>query len=69
MAMFSELALLCLGMITSEGNKIERFIWGLTPPIQGNVIAANSETFDSEKRLTQKLYDHANKKGIKTIET
>ena len=56
-------------MITSEGKKIERFIWGLTPPIQGNVIAANPETFDSAKRLAKKLYDHNNKKGEKPVET
>ncbi|KAL7581886.1 hypothetical protein Lser_V15G47382 [Lactuca serriola] len=66
---FSELSLLCLGVITSEGKKIERFIWGLTSPIQGNVIAANPETFDSAKRLAKKLYDHNNKKGEKLVET
>ena len=38
-------------------------------PIQGNVIVANPETFDSAKRLAQKLYDHGNKKGAKTAET
>ncbi|CAH1422256.1 unnamed protein product [Lactuca virosa] len=56
-------------MITSEGKKIERFIWGLTPPIEGNVIAANPETFDSAKRLAKKLYEHNNKKGEKAGET
>ena len=57
-ARFNDLALLCLEMITSKSNKVERFIWGLTPPIQGNVIAAKPATFDSAKRLAQKLYDH-----------
>ena len=56
-------------MITLEGKKIEKFIWGLTPPIQGNVIATNQETFDSTKRLAHKLYDHDNKKGAKTTMT
>ncbi|KAL7587651.1 hypothetical protein Lser_V15G40250 [Lactuca serriola] len=60
---FSELSLLCPGMITSEKKKIERFIWGLTAPIQGNVIAANPTTYDSAKRLAKKLYDHGNKRG------
>ena len=41
----------------------------LGTPIQGNVIVANPETFDSAKRLAQKLYDHGNKKGAKTAET
>ncbi|XP_023773060.1 uncharacterized protein LOC111921709 [Lactuca sativa] len=64
---FSELSLLCPRMITSEENKIERFIWGLTEPIQGNVIAENPKMFDSAKRLAKKLYDHGNKKGAKTV--
>ena len=50
-ARFSDLAILCPGMVTSESKKVERYIWGLTPPIQGNVIAANPLTFDSAKRL------------------
>lgn len=65
---FSELALSYVGRITSEDKKIEHFIWRLTPPIQGNVIAAKPETYDSAKRLAQKLYDHGNKKGSKTTE-
>ena len=28
-------------MITSESKKVEHFIWGLSPQIQGNVIATN----------------------------
>ncbi|XP_023734447.1 uncharacterized protein LOC111882321 [Lactuca sativa] len=66
---FSELALLCPGMITSEGKKIKQFIWGLTPPLQGNMIAANLETFDNAKRVAQKLYDLDNEKGTKIAET
>ncbi|XP_023760657.1 uncharacterized protein LOC111909101 [Lactuca sativa] len=65
---FSELSLLCPGTVTSEGKKIERFIWGLTSLIQGNVIAAKLETFDSAKRLAKKMYDHNNKKGEKPAE-
>ncbi|KAL7583922.1 uncharacterized protein LOC111918058 [Lactuca sativa] len=64
---FNELSLLCPGMITLEEKKIERFIWGLTEPIQGNVIAENPKTFDSAKRLAKKLYDHGNKKGAKIV--
>ncbi|CAH1451841.1 unnamed protein product [Lactuca virosa] len=65
---FNELVLLYPGMITSEGNKVERFIWGLTPPIQGNVIASKPETYDSAKRLAKKLYDHDDKKSTKATE-
>ena len=66
---FSELSLLYLGMITYEGKKIERFIWGSTSPIQGNVIAANPDMYDSAKTLAKKLYDHGNKKGVKIVDT
>ena len=65
-ARFSDLAILCPGMITSKSKKVECFIWGLTPPIQGNVIAANPTTFDSVKHLAQKLYDHGLQKGMTT---
>ena len=47
---FNDLTLLCPGMITSESKKVKRFIWGVTPPIQGKVIVANPSTFDSAKR-------------------
>ncbi|XP_023757311.1 uncharacterized protein LOC111905823 [Lactuca sativa] len=55
-------------MNSSERKKIERFIWGLTSPIQRNVIAAKPETFDSDKRLAKKLYDHNNKNSRKPAE-
>ena len=50
-ARFCDLALLCPGMVTSESKKIERYIWGLTPPTQGNVLATRHLTFDSAKYL------------------
>ena len=46
---FSELAALCLEMITSESKKIKRYIWGLTALTQGNVLSSNPATFDSAK--------------------
>ena len=60
---------MCPGMITSEGKKIERFIWGLASPIQGNVIPAKPQTYNNAKILAKKLYDHENKKGAKAGET
>ena len=46
-ARFSDMAILCPGMITSDGKKIERLIWGLSPLIQGILIAANPTKFDN----------------------
>ena len=55
---FEDLALLCPGMVTPESKKIERYIWGLMPSTQGNVLAARPNTFDSAKCLAQTLIDH-----------
>ena len=55
---FSDLALLCSGMVTPESKKVEMYIWALTPLTQGNVIAANPLTFDNAKRLAHTLEDH-----------
>ena len=37
---FNDLAVLCSGMVTPEYKKIERYIWGLAPQIQGMVISS-----------------------------
>ena len=55
---FSDLALRCPGMVTLESKKVERFIWGLTPPTQENVLAANPLTFDIAKQLEQESIEH-----------
>ena len=48
---FSDLAALCLGMVTPESKKIERNIWGLSSPVQGDVLSSNQTTFDSAQHL------------------
>ena len=48
---FSDLAILCLGMVSLESKKIERYIWGLSPQIRGSVLASKPVTFDSAKQL------------------
>ncbi|XP_023766303.1 uncharacterized protein LOC111914829 [Lactuca sativa] len=68
-ARFSDLTIMFPGMITSESKKVERFSWGLTPPIQGNVIVVDPTTFDSAKCLAQKLFDHGVQKGMMTSVT
>lgn len=55
---FSELVTLCLNMVPSKIKKIERYIWGLLPPFQGNVLSSNPTTFNSAKDLVQRLIDH-----------
>lgn len=55
---FSDLALLCPGLVTVESKKVERYIWVVTPPTQGNVLTAKRLIFDSAKRLAHALVDH-----------
>lgn len=38
---FRDLAVLCLGMVTTESKKVERYIYGIYPQIQGNVVSEN----------------------------
>ena len=64
---FSDLAALCPGMVTPESKKIERYIWGLTAPTQGNVLSSNPITFDSAKRLDQRLIDHGVRHGVEVL--
>ena len=63
---FNDLAALCPGMVTPENKKVERYIWGLSPQIQGHVLASNPTTFDSAKRLAQRLVDHGVHQGMMT---
>ncbi|KAI3690667.1 hypothetical protein L2E82_48857 [Cichorium intybus] len=64
---FNDLAVLCPSMVTPESQKVERFIWGLSPQIQGNVEAASLATYDSAKRLAQRLVDHCVRQGTMTL--
>ena len=63
---FSDIATLCPKMCTLESKKIERYIWGLSSLIQGNVITAKPLTFDSEKHLPQTLAGDGVRQGLMT---
>jgi len=60
---FNDLSVLCPHMVTPELKKVERYIWGLPSPIQGNVEAVEPSTFDSAKRLAHRLVTHAIRQG------
>ena len=54
---FSDLAVLCPGMVTPDHVKIEKYIWGLCPEIQANVISSRPTTLHSAKTIAQRLTD------------
>ncbi|KAL4590370.1 hypothetical protein LXL04_003299 [Taraxacum kok-saghyz] len=60
---FSELAVLCPGMVTPEFKKVERFIWGLASHIQTHVTTASPATFESAKALAVRLTDEGLRQG------
>ena len=63
MARFNDLAALCPAMVNPEPKKVERYIWGLSPQIQGHVLASNPITFNNAKRQAQRLIDHEGQTG------
>ncbi|XP_023760140.2 uncharacterized protein LOC111908553 [Lactuca sativa] len=64
---FSDLTILCPGMMTLEGQKVERYIWGLSPQLRGSVLASKPTTFDNDKELAQSLVDHGVCQEVATI--
>ena len=63
-ARFSDLVILCPGMVPTESKKVVRFIWSLSPQIQGNVIDAKPLIFYSAKNLAQTLVNHGVRQGF-----
>lgn len=63
---FNDLSVLCPHMVTPKLKKVERYIWGLTCPIQGHVKVAEPSTFDSAKRLAHRLVSSAIRQGAMT---
>ncbi|XP_071714509.1 uncharacterized protein [Rutidosis leptorrhynchoides] len=54
---FLELALLCPELVTTEAKKIERYVWGLSKEIQGNVTSSKPETLQSAIQMAHNLMD------------
>ena len=62
---FTELAVLCPGMVSPEYKKVERYIWGLASHIQSWVTSANPATFESAKALAVRLTDESIRQGAR----
>lgn len=54
---FLELAILCPSLVTPEYKKIERYIWGLSPQVQGLVTSSNPDTIQKAIRMAKGLND------------
>ncbi|GJX10195.1 hypothetical protein Tco_0200054 [Tanacetum coccineum] len=56
---FHELAALCPSMVTPEYKKIERYVWGLSEKIQGNVTSSKPAIAHEAIRMAHSLMDQA----------
>ncbi|GJZ68672.1 putative reverse transcriptase domain-containing protein [Tanacetum coccineum] len=54
---FQDLTLLCSRMVPEENEKIERFIWGFSDNIQGNVTASKPVRLQDAIRMANGLMD------------
>nr|GEX81986.1 hypothetical protein [Tanacetum cinerariifolium] len=60
---FKELAILCLAMVPTTKKLLERYVWGLPQPIQGNVTSFDPATIDEAMRMARRLMDQAVRAG------
>ena len=54
---YHELATLCPEMVSTTRKRIERYIWGLPPSIQGNVTSSKPNTLEETIRMSHSLMD------------
>ncbi|GKE12252.1 reverse transcriptase domain-containing protein, partial [Tanacetum coccineum] len=60
---FQELAILCPAMVPTIEKLLERYVWGLPQPIQGNVTSFDPATIDEAIRMACRLMDQAVRAG------
>ncbi|XP_024962141.1 uncharacterized protein LOC112502464 [Cynara cardunculus var. scolymus] len=60
---FQELANLVPHLVTPEEVRIERYIWGLSPEIRGNITSANLKTIQEAVEVATKLTNNAVRSG------
>ncbi|GKC80773.1 reverse transcriptase domain-containing protein [Tanacetum coccineum] len=60
---FQELAILCPAMVPTIEKLLERYVWGLPQPIQGNVTSFDPATIDEAMRMARRLMDQAVRAG------
>ncbi|KAJ9538993.1 hypothetical protein OSB04_031726 [Centaurea solstitialis] len=60
---FHELAKLVPHLVTPEQNRVDRYVWGLSPVIRGNVTAADPKTLQEAVNLANRLTNNAVRSG------
>ncbi|KAJ9561552.1 hypothetical protein OSB04_006712 [Centaurea solstitialis] len=60
---FHELAKLVPHLVTPEQNRVDRYVWGLSSAIRGNVTAAEPQTLPEAVNLATRLTNNAIRSG------
>ncbi|KAJ9536443.1 hypothetical protein OSB04_un000378 [Centaurea solstitialis] len=60
---FHELAKLVPHLVTPEQNRVDRYVWGLSPEIRGNVTAADPKSLQEAVNLANRLTNNAIRSG------
>ncbi|KAJ9566644.1 hypothetical protein OSB04_002610 [Centaurea solstitialis] len=60
---FHELAKLVPHLVTPEQNRVDRYVWGLSPEIRGNVTAADPKTLQEAVNLANRLTNNVIRSG------
>ncbi|KAJ9536400.1 LOW QUALITY PROTEIN: hypothetical protein OSB04_un000413 [Centaurea solstitialis] len=60
---FHELAKLVPHLVTPEQNRVDRYVWGLSSVIRGNVTAADPKTLQEAVNLANRLTNNAIRTG------
>ncbi|GKF01736.1 reverse transcriptase domain-containing protein [Tanacetum coccineum] len=65
---FQELTILCPAMVSTIEKLLERYVWRLPQPIQGNVTSFDPATIDGTMRMARRLMDQAIRVGNVLLE-
>ncbi|KAJ9552657.1 hypothetical protein OSB04_016702 [Centaurea solstitialis] len=60
---FHELAKLVPHLVTPEQNRVDRYVWGLSPEIRGNVTATDPKNLQEAVNLANRLTNNAIRSG------
>nr|GFA27809.1 reverse transcriptase domain-containing protein [Tanacetum cinerariifolium] len=60
---FQELAILCPAMVPTTKKLLERYVWGLLQPIQGNVTSFDLAIINEAMLMALRLMDQAVRAG------
>ncbi|XP_024964681.1 uncharacterized protein LOC112504958, partial [Cynara cardunculus var. scolymus] len=61
---FHELAKMVPHLVTPEENRVDRYIWGLSPVIRGDVTSGNPKTLQEAVSSATKLTNNATRSGM-----